>query len=490
MTDVTVPRTGIATDAWSRWQGVVPVVIPLALAIGAMVILLGMAWPVNVVILAGAVVGCLALRWPEVGLTAMAVAVPLQDRVQGRVGSDDVTFSDAIVVAILCAWGLRSLLNGTWPRLSPVTAAYGAHVGVVALSIFVAGRSSLWSVETTQWVMGFAVYVLAHDVLTRRRGALTPVVLTMVAGTAVLSCYAFYQVQSSAGPESFRVNGVTRAFATFRHPNVFAGYLDLVVPLALALACGWIGGPRGWTTIAGLPRAVIGIGASLAVVAGMGGAVASQSRGGWLGLLVGCGVVIWLTGGLVRLVAVCGGVALAILILASPVGSQITGRVQTATFDPGRATLITPDNFAVQERLAHWRAGVAMAREHPWLGVGAGNFRQRYREFTTSWRFRVARTHAHNAFIHAAAQTGLVGLGTYSVAVATVGWRLCRRLRATRGTPSSVVVIGVIGGCLAFATHGLFDYLHAYDLPKQLGITIALAEAVRSPAAADPLDRL
>lgn len=461
-----------------QWPRFAAAIIPTGLAVIAVVILIGMAWPVDIVVLAGTMVGLLAIRWPEVGLTAMVIAIPLQDSVQGRIGTDDVTFSDAVVVAILCAWGLRSLLAREWPCLSPVSVTYGLHVGVVALSVLAARQTSLWSVETTQWVMGFGVYVLAHDVLSRRRGAIAAIVLVTVVGTTVLSGYAFYQVQSSAGPESFRLDGVTRAFATFRHPNVFAGYLDLTVPIALAIACGWLGCPRGWEKLAGWPRFGIGIPASVAVVAGFGGAVTSQSRGGWLGLLVGCGLVIWLTGGPVRLFAICGGLALAILVLASPVGSQITGRIAASSVEAGQATLVTPENFAVQERLAHWRAGVAMAREHPWLGVGAGNYKERFREFTPSWRFRVARSHAHNAFIHAAAQTGLVGFATYSLAVGTIAWRLRRGLRATRGTPASVVVIGVTGACAAFFTHGLFDYLHAYDLPKLLGITVALGEAV------------
>ena len=160
-----------ASDPPASWRHLTSSAVPVVLAGITLLILLGLSWPANVVVLVGTVVGVLAVRWPEVGLTAMAIAIPLQNRVQGRVGSDDVTFSDAVVVAILCAWVLRLALTRCWPSLSPLAAAYGAHVGVVCLSVFVARQSSLWSIEATQWVMGFGVYLLAHDVLARHRRA-------------------------------------------------------------------------------------------------------------------------------------------------------------------------------------------------------------------------------------------------------------------------------------------------------------------------------
>ena len=137
----------------------------------------------------------------------------------------------------------------------------------------------------------------------------------------------------------------------------------------------------------------------------------------------------------------------------------------------------------MRERLAHLQAGVAMARAHPWLGVGAGNFSARYREFTPVWRFRIPRGgHAHNAYVHAAAQTGLVGLATYLGFVAMVGLGLVGALR--RVGPSAVrpVVVGAIGVCLAIAAHNTVDYMHVLGLNLQVAVVLALAMNARPGA--------
>ena len=39
-----------------------------------------------------------------------------------------------------------------------------------------------------------------------------------------------------------------------------------------------------------------------------------------------------------------------------------------------RSVKVTAANFAVVERMAHWQAGWQMWTEHPWRGVGIGNY--------------------------------------------------------------------------------------------------------------------
>ena len=132
--------------------------------------------------------------------------------------------------------------------------------------------------------------------------------------------------------------------------------------------------------------------------------------------------------------------------------------------------------FATQERLAHSRSAGRMAPMHPPLGVGAGNFSIRFREFTTGERFRASRGHAHSPYLQAAARSGLLGLAAYPALLATAGVRLARAVRRAREPETRALVVGAIGVTLALVVHGAFKYPHALSLGPHLGIAWALAE--------------
>src|SRR5262249_1318494 len=71
---------------------------------------------------------------------------------------------------------------------------------------------------------------------------------------------------------------------------------------------------------------------------------------------------------------------------------------------------VTSDNWAVVERMAHWQAGGYMFLDHPWIGVGAGNYADAYGTyFVGSWR--EALGHAHNFFLNMLAELGVIGFG-------------------------------------------------------------------------------
>jgi O-antigen ligase len=218
---------------------------------------------------------------------------------------------------------------------------------------------------------------------------------------------------------------------------------------------------------------------SVAAALGLVALFLTQSRGGWLGMAVGLAVVAWLLGGKVRWAAIGAGVASLALVAVTPVGGQVTERLVAGVGLTSAGVQVTPENFAVQERLAHWRAGLSMAQRYPLLGVGAGNFSDRFREFTPVWRFRISRGHAHNAYIQAAAQTGYVGLVAYVAFVVTVAAQLWRFWRAASDGAGRAMTAGAIGVSVAFAVHGAFDYLHVLSLPVQLVAAWALASAVQ-----------
>src|SRR6185312_12348676 len=121
-------------------------------------------------------------------------------------------------------------------------------------------------------------------------------------------------------------------------------------------------------------------------------------------------------------------VAISIMIAGTPPGRIAADRFATSLTAIGRDEQVTVGNWSVQERIAHWKAGLHMLREQPWIGVGAGNFNGSYREYTEVWRFRIPRGHAHNNEIQMGAQSGYTGLIAYLVLLFSVGARIARGL--------------------------------------------------------------
>jgi O-antigen ligase len=212
-------------------------------------------------------------------------------------------------------------------------------------------------------------------------------------------------------------------------------------------------------------------------LAGSVGLVLTQSRGGYLGFAASVAIVIWFSGGKVRIIGTVAGMIGLAAVVVSPLGGRIRDGLQVPSFG-GAPVQVTSDNFAAQEREAHWAAAVRMAEDSPLLGVGAGNFNERYREETPVWRFRIPRGHAHSNYLQALAQAGLLGivsyLGLLGMAIATIA----KKLRNAPDPLSRSFAIGAAGVTAAVMVHGVFDYLHVLSLGILLSAVWGMAAAL------------
>jgi O-Antigen ligase len=149
-------------------------------------------------------------------------------------------------------------------------------------------------------------------------------------------------------------------FATYAHPNAFAGYLALLLPAAAGYSL-W-----GWRKLGSDWRVI------LALVCTGWIAVAlwlTHSRGGIVGVLLAGGTALaiagWRSWWPYRMVLLTGllGIVLAVLV-----GSRT---------EPG-AALVEKARGSFGLRTEYWSATCRMIGDHVWLGVGAGNFGRLY----------------------------------------------------------------------------------------------------------------
>jgi O-antigen ligase len=224
----------------------------------------------------------------------------------------------------------------------------------------------------------------------------------------------------------------------------------------------------------------LALGASALMAVGIG---LSQSRGAWLGAAVAgvCLLLAWsrFTRRLLLPLGL-GAVLLLALAFTGALPAAILDRLAQAVayfgvFDV-RTVEVTPENWAVVERMAHWQAGWAMFLDHPWLGVGAGNYAQAYPAyFVGSWLEPLG--HAHNYYINMLAELGVVGGGLLVLMLAIAFGQLGSALVRSEPLATSfwrAVLAGVFGGLVVFCVHNLFDSLFVHSVNVQIGILLGL----------------
>jgi putative inorganic carbon (HCO3(-)) transporter len=222
------------------------------------------------------------------------------------------------------------------------------------------------------------------------------------------------------------------------HPNVMAGPLAILLPVALALLV------FAWRQLTWYFRGLVGV-AALAMALVL---VLTQSRGGLLALGATLVVLIlmrWRRGWLLLIaVAVAAIIAFRYLGANAVIAHLTTDR----TFD------------GVEGRLMVWSSALSMIRDFPFTGVGMGTFRpvaeRLYALYDPSGTF----THAHNLVLQVGVDLGFPGLvawlATLMLAV-TGSWWLYRQGRAAGDGWLSGLGAGLFCSQVALVTHGLVD---------------------------------
>jgi O-antigen ligase len=137
-----------------------------------------------------------------------------------------------------------------------------------------------------------------------------------------------------------------------------------------------------------------------------------------------------------------------------------------------RGVDITPANYAIVERLAHWQAALNMADAHPWLGVGFGNYEIAYDSYRLlNWRESLG--HAHNYYLNLLAETGIIGTSAYvALWIGVIGLTL-RALRHP-DTLARLTAAGLLGTWTYLLLHSLTDNVYVNNLFLHLGIMLGI----------------
>jgi O-antigen ligase/tetratricopeptide (TPR) repeat protein len=360
----------------------------------------------------------------------------------GIASVDAHVIGQVIAMVVFGGWLALALVRPSWRIRTPLLLPIAVATAVYVASALVSQRPRL-SLEPTMAGVGWA---LAFLFLTRLLASPWFRARAAVVMTAFVSVVAFGYVAQVLIEwwnwwgliGKFAIPPLRPSFAALflGSPNLIATALMLLAPLVVA---------RLWTRTRGQGLAlVIGVTAALAFFL-------AGSRGAYLGAALGAlvAVALALQGGRG---AIAGAIARvrSTRVLWVPLGLIVLGGLVLAP-----SVLLRIAQGGGTLRVDLWRSAISIFSEHPVLGSGPGTWVQLKVAANPPGVPNLILPHAHDLYVQAAAELGVVGLA----ALAVLEFAVIQRVwQAWRNAPAlSLEAAAVLVSLAAFAGQSVVD---------------------------------
>jgi hypothetical protein len=220
------PDTGRAVQHLGIWLGIA--------LLGALLARAPLSLCVALVF--GGIGALLFLRYPSIGLYALAFSVPFGSLWERTVAGMALGPSELLLAGLLAAWALKMLAWRRPPRLaSALIAGIVAYLASILVSWLPAQNLAPAIKETVKWLG--VLLVCALIISEMRLGQLRMLMAALLLAGMLQGLLGIYQFLRQVGPPGFVLMGrYMRAHGTFQQPNPFGGYMGLLLPLAYGTA--------------------------------------------------------------------------------------------------------------------------------------------------------------------------------------------------------------------------------------------------------------
>ncbi len=408
-------------------------------------------------------------EWCERGILALVLGIlvfgPLA---MGAVQEWSFLVIEILTMGVMLLWGVRLWVSPKpqllWPPLGWV---------VLAFTLYAIGRYLTADIEYVArqemlqvLVCAFLFFAIVNNLY--RQNAAQLISYTLIFLAMLIAAYAICQYLTG----SSRVWNVVstykgRAMGTYFSPNNLAGFLAMLLPLAVAQA------------IAGRMSGVLRVLLCYSILVMAVGLAMTFSRGGW----AACGVAMLAVLGvlalhrnrrlpvLVLLLVLAGGGAVFVTKYLSKTPAYIQ-RVSAAADDSTKIVL--------DMRQDMWLAAERMWHDHFWWGVGPAHYNVRFGQYRPE-HVQPQPDRAHNDYLNLLADWGTTGgiivLAGVLIFVAGLAktWRHVQRSDNVFGSGLSsrfAFFAGATAGLLALAVHSVVDFNLHIPANAILGVTL------------------
>lgn len=429
--------------------------------------------PTALALIGGAV---LVVVRPEYGIALVLALSPFTNAVIG--GQKPLHMLLPALSAGVLALGLLSPSDDRAPN--------SVRAATIATTAFVVavGLASLFALDPAQSVTRFfglltavlLFYAVAricrepHHLLAVSLGAVAGLLLAAIHGIVQHATGTFY------GTGGALIDGqvVGRIYGAFGHPNSYAGYLALLIPLGIGLAV--TRGVPGHARLAGGAAAVVAVYPLLL----------TYTRGALIALIVGG--IVWLVVVRPRAALPAALIVGLLLIFAAPPAVQDRLRDRNAT-DVGLRTDL-------------WASALQIYAERPILGSGPNNFALAYGALPSVQATGAQRRllhqgqlllppHANNLYLTMLAETGIVGAAAL-VFLLGAALAVARAATHVRDPIGRAVGIGFGTGTVTLALHAILEFTLFGETGQaffaMFAVTAALVARDRAQTALMPPD--
>lgn len=436
--------------------------------------------------------GICAATLPRAAVLAITAAVPLAFVGRAASGSP-LRLTEALVVACLAGWSVRRAITSPQdPLPRDLVAPLLVLAGVIAASGVVV-FAGVRAVDPGAFRTGVVASVTGEYLIARGPLQVGEQVFLQLESLALFAAAAAASRRTPISVVAFARMFVAGAAA--------AATLNVVRLLEIALRSGTF-----WRTLVSTLDSVrinIGYGdvnaagSYFALAAVVAAGVTLSARGAWR---VGAGSTValilaaaWLTGSRAAVGAILLVVA-ALLLLNLRTSANRRRAVAGLAVCVALGLLFVTyfpnpvggagDSVAVLVRKEMALISLRMVREHPWFGIGVGQFHEASAPFLRQSRLAAYYTHenAHNNFLQVLAEIGVLGAGA-------VAWLLVRSviavrmgLHTLREREHRIALQTLVAGLLAFVATMLLGHPL---LTPEVCFTFALAAGTVVGAGAD-----
>lgn len=351
----------------------------------------------------------------------------------GSLGGLQLSLTNLALALLYLLWIVKSGMRSSMPALTPagrrpwsgLILLAALVVAMYVLSLFAAGDRELATFEIVYLIEQLLLLIYIATTTVSRSDVLF-IIRVLLVGLALQSVLMLAQAVGVVGDlDAIGIKaraefaGDPRISGTLGSPNPAAAYLALSMVLALALLLASARRKDRWLAGAGLAMAVLPL-------------VFTRSRGGWLQLIFGVGILVVAARHRLLLKRIAGVAALLVLLLL-PFGGAVASRLNG------------DDNGSAASRAPMNRLALAIIEDHPVRGVGSNNYAIAMLPYITTAEFKGTFFYTvHNKYLLVFAETGAGGLLAFIAFLGAIlregwkGWKL--------GDP---VVSPIALGCVA-----------------------------------------